>query len=89
MTIPAPEPALLEEAAAELRKARDANDRYRGRMAEVRSYNPVAADALDAEAADRSMEIAAGFTRLAAIQAGLPPCCRHHARPGPEEQNHA
>jgi hypothetical protein len=86
MTNPStPPPSYLQEAADELRAARDANDRYRGRVAEMRSYNAVAADALDAETADRSMEIAAAFTRLAAIEAGLPPCC-HHAQPGQEPQ---
>jgi hypothetical protein len=33
---------------------------------------------------DRRLEIAEGFTRLAAIEAGLPPCC-HALHQDPEE----
>ncbi len=65
--------AYLTEAAAELRKARAANDRRR-----TDAPSPQEA----AEIADRSMELAEGFTRLAAIKAGLPPCY-HPARPEP------
>lgn len=58
----------LEEAAAELRKARDANDKRHARASADRFGG------LDLEEARAErMEIAAAFTRLAAIERGLLP----------------
>jgi hypothetical protein len=61
----------LEEAAAELRKARDANDR---KAADPDRFDRASrAEAVRAE----RLRIAAGFERLAAIERGLPPCSCH------------
>ena len=63
----------LEDAAAELEKAREANEQ---RFKVVLSLAEAKVPTLEmrAEVDDRRMEIAEGFTRLAAIEAGLPPC---------------
>ena len=79
---PAAEPTLLEEAAAELRKARDANE---ARAGDTRSWLTERDVPVIVAVNDRRMELAAGFTRLAAIERGLPPCC-HHAQPEQEPQ---
>jgi hypothetical protein len=68
----------LEEAAAELRKAREANDR---RAADP---DPFGRPSRQAEVHAERLRIAAGFERLAAIDRGLPPCCCHDARPEQE-----
>ena len=60
-----------EEAAAELRKARAANDK-RAEVAAELAGTKLPHLKIDAEVADRSMEIFEGFARLAAIKAGLP-----------------
>lgn len=60
-----------EEAAAELRKARDTNDKLFEIAAEKASAKLPFLDLLR-EASARSVEIADGFIRLAAIGAGLP-----------------
>ena len=73
--------AYLAEAAAELRKARDANDKRAGLAEELAAAKLPAREIL-AEVATRNMEIAEGFTRLAAIERNLPPCY-HPARPEP------
>ena len=83
---PGPGPGYLEEAAAELRHARDDNDRRREIADEYRDASRKIADRILREAADRSAELAGAFTRLAAIERGLPPCC-HHAQPEPEPQS--
>ena len=62
-----------EEAAAKLRKARAANDK-RAEVAAELAGTKLPHLKIDAEVADRSMEIFEGFARLAAIKAGLPPC---------------
>jgi hypothetical protein len=64
----------LEEAAEQLRAARDGNEERAREVPALRG-----ADAIDvlAEVNARRMEIAAAFTRLAAIEAGLPPCLGH------------
>ena len=64
----------LEESAAELCKAREANDRL---AADPDRYT---AESRRREAYAERLRIAAGFEWLAAIERGLPPCC-HHARP--------
>lgn len=69
----------LEEAAAELRKARDDNERRA-------SLTPplVPAGEIAAEVNRRRLEIAEGFTRLAAIDRNLNlPPCYHLLRPEP------
>jgi hypothetical protein len=73
----------LEEAAALLHLAREDNERRWALAAEVRDVDPRGAQEIDAEAAARSLVIAEGFTRLAAIAAGLPPC--YHAQPEQEQ----
>ena len=78
------DPGYLEQAAAELANAREVNEKRWERAAQVRDADPHGADALEAEAAARSMEIAEGYTRLAAIEAGLPPC-HHPLQPGQEQ----
>jgi hypothetical protein len=63
----------LEQAAAELGKARDANEK---RAADPDPFGRVSrAEEVGAE----RLRIAAGFERLAAIAAGLPPCRCHEA----------
>lgn len=69
--------SYLEEAAAELRKARGDNEK---RAAEAgRMHTGMAAIRADTlrEVNARRIEISAGLTRLAAIEAGLPPCLGH------------
>ena len=63
----------MEDAAAELEKAREANKQ---RFKVVLSLAEAKVPTLEmrAEVDERRMEIAEGFTRLAAIEAGLPPC---------------
>jgi hypothetical protein len=71
MTAPsAHPPSYLQEAAAELRKA--------SAVLVHSVQDPVGAAA-------EHRRIAEGFTRLAAIEAGLPPCC-HRVQPGQEPQ---
>lgn len=82
MTDPGPRPSYLEEAAIELRKARTAND---NRAATLTSWLSEGAVPVLVEVNDRRMEMAEGFTRLAAIERGLPPCC-HAARPEPAQE---
>jgi hypothetical protein len=65
---------LLEEAAAEYRKARDANDSRR-ELAVAMAATKLRTDDIDREVSARSVELAEGFTRLAAIEQNLPPCC--------------
>ena len=84
MTDPITE-GYLEEAAAELRKARAANEQRREMAVIALRGDPALAAKILAEVNDRTLEIADGFIRLAAIKAGLPPCC-HHAQPEPEPQ---
>ena len=82
------DPGYLEEAAAELRKAREANEARSTAAAEMAAmHRPVQAEEIRAEVADRNMEIFEGFARLAedatrraAIEAGLPPCGCHETR---------
>jgi hypothetical protein len=64
----------LQEAAEQLRIARDGNEERARDASAMRGT-----DRLIALAAvnTRRMEIAAGFTRLAAIEAGLSPCLGH------------
>jgi hypothetical protein len=69
----------LQEAADELRQARDGNEKRRELAAGLAAGNQPVQDILR-ETASRSMEIAAGFTRIAAIEAGLPPCLGHERR---------
>jgi hypothetical protein len=69
----------LQEAAEQLRTARDGNEKRRELAAELAAGNQPVQDILR-ETASRSMEIAAAFTRLAAIEARLPPCLGHDAR---------
>ena len=64
-------PAYLDEAAALLRQARDGNE-ARAEMAWDRAAGHVPVQRTLREVNDRRMEIAAAFTRLAAIRAGLP-----------------
>ena len=69
----------LEDAAAELGKARTANDR---KAADPDRFGTITrAEEVSAE----RLRIAAGFERLAAIEQGLPPCECHEARQDPEE----
>lgn len=75
----------LDEAAAELRKARDANEKRAVIAAELASARHGGAEEVRREVADRNMEIGAAFERLAAIAAGLAPCCRHE-RPEPGQE---
>jgi hypothetical protein len=70
----------VEEAAEQLRRARFAND---ARAGSVHSWLTEGAIPLLTEVNQRRMEIADAFTRLAAIEAGLPPCY-HVPQPGPD-----
>ena len=85
-TPPSPASTYLEEGAAELRKAREANERRFNSLPSL-AAGQVPADELArilAEVNTRRMEIAEGFTRLAAIERGQPPCY-HPARPEREQ----
>ena len=75
-------PDLLDEAVAELRKARDGNEKRRDIAAEALTYDPKLAAKIQAEVDDRSLEIADGFIR---IEEARRPCC-HHAQPEQEQQ---
>ena len=75
----------LEEAADELRKAREANEERRDLTAEL-AAGKLPVQGILRETAARSIEIAEGFTRLAAIEAGLPPCLGHDAGQEPGSQ---
>ena len=75
----------LNEAAAELRKARESNERRFGLIPSLAAGNLATADVLR-EVNDRRMDLAEGFTRLAAIERGLPPCC-HHEQPGQDPED--
>ena len=89
MTIPDPpgtEPGYLEQAADQLRQARAANEKRRGRAEAMHSGQAEDQERILAEVNVRRMEIAEGYTRLAAIERNLPPCCGHHAQPGQEPQ---
>jgi hypothetical protein len=86
MTTPIETAAYLEEAAAELRKARADNDRRATFAEELATAKLPGSAEIRAETSARSLEIAEGFTRLAAIEAGLPPCyhpLREHGQEGP------
>ena len=72
----------LEDAAAELFKARDTNEKRAQRAATMHSGEQQEAGVILREVNARRMEIAAGFAVLAAIEAGLPPA--YPSRPGPE-----
>jgi hypothetical protein len=61
----------LEEAAALLRQAREANDR-RASLVPSRRAGNLPVDDLLREVNDRRMELAAAFARLAAIEADQP-----------------
>jgi hypothetical protein len=67
----------LEDAAALLYKARDDNEKRAVTAEEMLPGMRVTALPVLAEVNGRRVELAAGFTRLAAIQAGLPPCLGH------------
>ena len=67
----------LEDAAAQLYAARDDNDSRARDAADMHAGMAVTALTIRAEVNARRIEIAAGFTRLAAIEAGLPPCLGH------------
>lgn len=69
---PQPPAGCLEDAAAELRKARENNEERARFAAELEEAKLPAGD-LRREISDRNMELAAGFTRLAAIERGLLP----------------
>ena len=86
MTDPATEPGYLESAAAELRKARDANEARATELDEMETMKLSVPPGDRQPVNDRRMEIAEAFTRLAAIEAGLPPCC-HRARPEQEQES--
>ena len=76
----------LEEAAYEFIKAREDNEKRTGLAADMAGMKrPVEGERILAEVNDRRMEIADGFTRLAAIKAGLPPCW-HRTRPEPGQE---
>ena len=84
-----PETTYLAEAAEQLRLARAANEERLRVAAAAHSGQREEASRILREANARRMELAEAFTRLAAIEAGLPPCC-HVLRPeparDPEEQ---
>jgi hypothetical protein len=63
----------LEAAAAELRKASEANDKH---AADPDKYDRATRRR---EAHAERMRIADAYTRLAAIEAGLPPCLGHQS----------
>lgn len=66
--------SYLDEAADQLRMARTGNEKRAERAAEWAEVpNSPNAEIILREVNDRRMEIAAGFTRLAAIERGLPP----------------
>lgn len=83
----------LEDAAAELRKARDANETRASMAAELAEAKLPAADILR-DVNDRRMEIAAAFTRLAECQAAVLDAARmpdllrrcHHDQPEQERE---
>jgi hypothetical protein len=76
----------LNDAAADLARAREANSRRAGLADELRSSGrEQQAHAIDAEVADRALRIAEASVGLAAIKAGLPPCY-HPARPEPGQE---
>ncbi len=90
MTHSAPEgAAYLEEAAAELRQARAANNAraqaIEGTYGGAPQFRERLAQAM-VPVADRRMELGWAFLAAAAIKAGLPPCCGH-ARPCPEPED--
>jgi hypothetical protein len=62
----------LDKAAAELDSAHVANEKRAGETVGMHSGQLAEARQVIAEVNDRRMEIATGYTRLAAIQAGLP-----------------
>ena len=75
----------LEDSAAELEKARADNEKRAARIADDYGDLPQYADRVAEEMTkvnDRRMEIAEGFTRLAAIEAGL------SGRPAQPEESH-
>ena len=78
----------LAEAADQLRLAREDNEKRADLIPSLRVGKLPTAQ-ISAEVNARRMELAEAFTRLAAIEAGLPPCC-HVLRPeparDPEEQ---
>jgi hypothetical protein len=69
--------SYLEDAAAELCKARHDNEGRARDAGEMHSGMAVTAAAISAEVNTRRVELAAGFARLAAIEAGLAPCLGH------------
>ena len=74
----------LEDAAAELAKARDDNEKRAAFAAELDEMKrPDQAADVRREVNARRMEIAAGFAVLAAIEAGLPPAYPSHPQLGP------
>jgi hypothetical protein len=85
VTATGPGPAYLEQAAAELDKARADNDKRREIAAEAATNNPALAAKILDDVSDRGMEIAEDFIRMAAVERGLPLCC-HGAQPEPEPQ---
>lgn len=74
----------LEEAAAELRKAREDNEKRAALVPSLQAGSLPTAG-ITAGVNGRRMELAEGFTRLAAIERNLPPCC-HAVRPEPEQE---
>ena len=71
----------LEEAAAELRKARDDNEKRAREASRMHTGQEQEKEAILAEVGARRMEIAAVFAALAAIEAGLPPAYPSCAQP--------
>jgi hypothetical protein len=82
----APQSVILDEAVAELRKARDANEARLGTANSMDSGQDARKRVILAEINDRRMALGQAFLAAAAIERGLPPCC-HHAQPDPEPQS--
>jgi hypothetical protein len=69
----------LEAAAAQLDLARAANERRSSSLPSLAAGNvpPETIASMSAEVDDRRLDLAAAYTRLAAIADGLPPCLGH------------
>lgn len=70
----------LEEAAEQIRKAIAGNEKRAEQAEEMQGALPARAAGMLQEVNALRAGYAAAFTRLAAIEAGLPPCPGHDAR---------
>jgi hypothetical protein len=87
MTAPAAQPVILDEAVAELRKARKANEARLDAANAMHSGQDERRTVILREINDRRMELGRAFLAAAAIERSLPPCCHHPAQPEQEPQS--